>query len=154
VRRCPFPYEMQGETMSTTPATRALFEGLIYDESDRPVGVTTVGGLPCYVVDDNGFLLHVPSEPVDRQVLGMFRDQFLEHLEIATEAMLKMLGSDDLFTKAAIDASVDQMDRALSTGLPEDARMTLGLLGFRVIINTHGELVRVDVPEQAEPDGE
>jgi hypothetical protein len=140
--------------MSTTPVMRALFEGLVYDELDRPVGVAMVGGLPCYVVDDGGFLLHVPSEPVDRQVLGLFREQFLEHREIATEAMLKMLGSDDLFTKAAIDASVDQMDRVFQTGLPEDARMTLGLLGFRVIINAHGELVRVDVPEQAEADGE
>lgn len=140
--------------MSTTPVMRALFEGLVYDESDRPVGVAMVGGVPCYVVDDGGFLLHVESEPVDRQVLGLFREQFLEHREIATEAMLKMLGSDDLFTKAAIDASVDQMDRVFQTGLPEDARMTLGLLGFRVIINAHGELVRVDVPEQAEADGE
>lgn len=140
--------------MSTTPVMRALFEGLVYDESDRPVGVAMVGGVPCYVVDDGGFLLHVESEPVDRQVLGLFREQFLEHREIATEAMLKMLGSDDLFTKAAIDASVDQMGRVFQTGLPEDARMTLGLLGFRVIINAHGELVRVDVPEQAEADGE
>jgi len=28
------------------------------------------------------------------------------------------------------------------------------MLGFRVIINTHGDLVRIDLPEQAEPDGE
>jgi len=113
-----------------------------------------VGGVPCYVVDDDGFLVHVASEPIDRQIIESFREQFLQHREIATEAMLKMLGSDDLFTKAAIDASVENMDRVLLTGLPEDARMTLGMLGFRVIINTHGDLVRIDLPEQAEPDGE
>ena len=138
--------------MTATPANRALFEGLVYDERDRPVEVAMVGGLPCYVIDDDGFLLHVPSEPVDRQVLAVFRDQFLQHREIATEAMLKLLGSDDLFTKAAIDASVDQMDHVLQTGLPDDARMTLGLLGFRVIVDQHGELLRIDMPEQAEPD--
>ena len=28
-----------------------LFKGLIFDENDRPVGVTMVGEEPCYVVD-------------------------------------------------------------------------------------------------------
>jgi hypothetical protein len=138
--------------MSTTPVTRALFEGLVYDESGNPVEVAAVGGVPCYVVDDDGFRVHVTSEPIDRQIIESFREQFLQHREIATEAMLKMLGSDDLFTKAAIDASVENMDRVLHTGLPEEARMTLGILGFRVIINTHGDLVRIDMPEQAEAD--
>ena len=85
--------------MSTTPVTRALFEGLVYDESGNPVEVAMVGGIPCYVVDDDGFRVHVTSEPIDRQIIESFREQFLQHREIATEAMLKMLGSDDLFTR-------------------------------------------------------
>jgi hypothetical protein len=140
--------------MVSSPATRALFEGLVSDEAGRPVDVAMVGGLPCYVVDDDGFLVHVPSEPIDRQVIEMFRAQFLEHREIATEAMLKMLGSDDLFAKAAIDSSVEHMDEVLVRGLPDDAKAMLGMLGFRVIINSHGALVRIDVPEQADPGDE
>jgi len=140
--------------MGTTPVTRALFEGLVNDEAGKPVDVALVGGLPCYVVDDDGFLVHVPSEPIDRQVIEQFRAQFLAHREIATEAMLKMLGSDDLFTKAMIDASVDRMDEVLVRGLPDDAKTMLGMIGFRVIVNAHGDLVRLDIPEQAEADGE
>jgi len=46
----------------------ALFEGLVVDENDRPVSIKYVGDEPCYVVDDAGFLRHIPSVQVDRQV--------------------------------------------------------------------------------------
>jgi len=134
--------------MSDTPAHPALFAGLIRDEAGEPVETVIVGNTPCYVVLDDGFRRHVEAEAVDRQVLAILRDQFLEHKEIATEAMMQMLHKDDLFTKAMIDASVKNMDKVLERGLPDDARAWLGMLGFRVIINAHGELVRLDMPEQ------
>ncbi len=133
----------------STPRT-ALFAGLVQDEEGNPVDVAMVGDVPNYVVDDAGFRRHVESEAVDRQVIAMLRDQFMAHKEIATEAMLQMLGKDDLFTKAMIDSSIQNMDQVLEQGLPEDARAWLGMLGFRVIINTHGELVELDMPEQYE----
>lgn len=139
--------------MSPSPHT-ALFAGLVRDELGRPVDTALVGGEPHYVVDDMGFRRHVQAEAVDRQVIGLLRAQFLEHREIATEAMLKMLGKDDLFTKAMVDASIDNMDRVIEHGLPEDARVLLGMVGFGVILDTHGEVVRLDMPEQEEDYGE
>jgi predicted RNA polymerase sigma factor len=68
--------------------------------------------------------------------------------------MLQMLGKDDLFTKAMIDASIENMDQVLDRGLPDDARAWLGLLGFKVIVDRHGEVVRLDMPEQDESDDE
>jgi hypothetical protein len=50
-------------------SSRPLFEGLLIDEKDNPVTVTQVGDEPCYVVDDAGFLRHIPTPDVDRQVL-------------------------------------------------------------------------------------
>ena len=82
------------------------------------------------------------------------RDQFMAHKDIATEAMLQMLGKDDLFTKAMIDASIQNMDQVLDQGLPDDAPAWLGMLGFRVVIDTHGEVVELDMPEQTEAFGE
>jgi hypothetical protein len=38
----------------------------------------------------------------------------------------------------------------LDQTLPAEARQWLGMLGFRVVINLHGELVRVDMPAAAE----
>jgi hypothetical protein len=68
--------------------------------------------------------------------------------------MLEMLGRDDLFTKAMIDASIKNMDQVLDQGLPDGARTWLGMLGFRVVIDSHGEVVRLDMPEQDEAFGE
>ena len=134
--------------MDHSPPRSALFSGLIQDESGNPVDAVTVGDVPNYVVEDDGFRRHVESEAVDRQVIGMLREQFMAHRDIATEAMLQMLGKDDLFTKAMIDASIKNMDQVLNHGLPDGARAWLGMLGFRVIIDTHGQVVRLDMPEQ------
>lgn len=136
--------------MADLPVKSALFAGLIQDEAGNPVESVMVAGVPNYVVDDMGFRRHVESAVVDRQVIEMLREQFMAHREIATEALLQMLGKDDLFTKAMIDASIKNMDQVIEQGLPDSARAWLGMLGFRVIVNTHGEVVRLDMPEQYE----
>ena len=136
--------------MADSSAQGALFAGLIQDEESNPVEAVMVGDEPNYVVEDAGFRRHVESEVVDRQVIEMLREQFLAHQDIATEAMLEMLGKDDLFTKAMIDASIKNMDQVIEQGLPDGARAWLGMLGFRVVINTHGDVVRLDMPEQYE----
>jgi hypothetical protein len=139
----------------TSSATRtALFAGLIRDEGDRPVEDVMVGDVPNYVIEDDGFRRHVESEIVDRQVIEMLREEFMTHREIATETMLEMLGKDDLFTKAMIDASIKHMDQVIEQGLPEGARAWLGMLGFRVIVNRHGEVMRLEMPEQTDMFGE
>jgi hypothetical protein len=140
--------------MAQSPPRSALFAGLVQDEAGNPVEVVTVGDVPHYVIDDAGFRRHVESELVDRQVIEMLREQFMAHREIATEAMLQMLGKDDLFTKAMIDASIKNMDQVIERGLPDGAQAWLGMLGFRVIVNTHGEVLRLDMPEQYDTFGE
>jgi hypothetical protein len=136
--------------MAESPPRSALFAGLIQDQEGNPVDVVLVGNVPNYVVEDAGFRRHVESEAVDRQVIEMLREQFMAHREIATEAMLQMLGKDDLFTKAMIDASIKHMDQVIEQGLPDGARAWLGMLGFRVIIDRHGQVVQLDMPEQYE----
>ena len=49
-------------------ATKAVFEGLVFDENDQPVQSGWIGSEPCYIVDDAGFMRHIPAEQVDRQV--------------------------------------------------------------------------------------
>jgi hypothetical protein len=137
---------------------KALFKGLVIDESDRPVQVTTVGEESFYVVDDAGFLRHIPSEQVDRQVLEFLKEQVEGNEEAITEQTAKMLGQDDLFTRAIMLNQLKNMggqfDNLLETGIPEDALSYLGMLGFRVVINVHGEVLRVDQPSAPEQDGD
>ena len=126
----------------------ALFKGLIYDERELPVEVALVGSDAYYIVDDNGFHRHIDAEEVDRQVLGVFIEQLQDNKDLAVEQALKFLGRDDLFTKAAIDASVRNidMDQIIAQGIPEQARNMMGMLGFRIIINHPGEVLRMDQP--------
>lgn len=135
-------------------ARKALFEGLVYDETGRLVDTAVIGDEANYVVDDNGFHRHISSEFVDRQVLGVFLGQLEDSKELAVEQMLKMMGKDDLFTKAAIDASLRNidMDQIIAQGIPLQARNMMGMLGFRIIINYHGEIVRLDQPSTPEND--
>jgi len=65
--------------------------------------------------------------------------------------MLRMMGRDDLFTKAAVDSALQNinLEQMLDQTLPVEARQWLAMLGFRVVINLHGELVRVEMPAAA-----
>lgn len=135
-------------------ANKALFEGLVFDEWDNLVKTAYVGSEASYVIDDDGFLRHIPSEEIDRQVLGLFLSQLEDNREIAVAQMLNMMGKDDLFTKAAIDAQLNNidMDQIIAQGIPGQARDMLGMLGFRIKINVHGEIIDIDQP--AAPDEE
>lgn len=129
---------------------RALFEGLVVDPDGNPVPVAEVGGDAQYVVEEGGFKFHIDAESVDRQVLQTLGEQVSANREAVSEGVMKMLGQDDLFTKAAIDASLKNLDanfnQLIQQGLPENARMYMGMLGFRVVLNYHGEVVRIDQP--------
>ncbi len=134
----------------------AVFQGLIIDENGQVVKSTGLGGEAYYIVDDDGFQRHIPSEDVDRQVLQVLKEQVLSQRDAVVEGMLQFLGKDDLFTKAAVESSVDQMDenmeQLLHTGMPEDARSWLGMMGFRVTINVHGDVVDLRFPETELPE--
>jgi hypothetical protein len=137
---------------------RALFEGLITDTGGKPVGVAVVGGEAQYVIDDGGFHFHVPAEGVDRQVLGLLRQQILANQDVITQGAMQMLGKDDLFTKAMIDSSLKNMDehftKLIQTGLPAGASTYLGMLGFSVVLNYHGEVVSLNQPGTTDPEGD
>ena len=137
---------------------RALFEGLVVDPHGRPVGVARIGDEAQYVVEDGGFKFHIPAEGVDRQGLGRLAGEISENREAVSSGVMKMLGQEDLFTKAAIDASLKNMDanfnQLIAQGLPENARTYMGMLGFRIVLNYHGEIERVDQPAAPDDGGE
>ena len=138
-----------------------LFAGLIRDEYEQPAGTAFVGEEPCYVVNDHGFLCHIPSEQVDRKVLELMRQQMSGNEGLLSEQAAKMLGTDDIFSKAMLEnqfKNIDkQFDAILESGIPEEGRAFMGMAGFKVIINFHGEVLRLEQPASSgsgEDDGE
>ncbi len=127
-------------------SSQAVFAGLVFDERDRALDVTTVGGEAQYVMDDDGFLRHIDAASVDRQVLAVIQDQMNANKDMVEEGIMRMLDNYDLFTKAAIDASIKNIDQVLERGIPEEARQWLGMMGFRIVVNVHGEVVKFNMP--------
>ncbi|MGB2963227.1 MAG: hypothetical protein WBB69_04500 [Anaerolineales bacterium] len=129
---------------------KPLFSGLVFDENDQLVDTTYVGQEPCYVVDDEGFNRHIPSEQVDRQVLNKMHEFIEGHEEIISEQAVKMLGQDDIFTRAIFLEQLKnierQFDQLIESGLPEESITYMGMTGFKVVINHHGDVIEVEQP--------
>ena len=129
---------------------KAVFEGLVFDENDNVLDTTYVGGEPCYVINDAGFMRHIPAQQVDTQVLDVMRIQITENKDVISEQTAKMIGQDDIFTHAIINNQLenidDQLKNLMEHGMPETGRTYLGMLGFKIVVNYHGEVVRVDQP--------
>ncbi|HUV92453.1 MAG TPA: hypothetical protein VMV80_05165 [Anaerolineales bacterium] len=136
--------------------SQAVFAGLIIDEYDQAVELVYIGDEPCYVVNDAGFRRHIPSEQVDRQVFESMVEMIAGHEEVISEQAAKMLGQDDIFSMALIASQLknidQQFDNLLQRGIPEEARAYMGMMGFRIRINVHGEVLDIEQPGAIDPD--
>jgi hypothetical protein len=137
---------------------QALFGGLVFDDVDRPLETAYVGDEPCYVIDDAGFHRHIPSEPVDRQVLGEIKHLIQGNEDFLAEQTAKMIGSEDPFSKAIIEKQIknidQQFEQLFQVGIPESMRAYLGMTGFKVVIDYHGKVLKVEQPAAASDEGE
>jgi hypothetical protein len=137
-------------------AQQAVFDGLIVDEQDHPVEVTMIGGEAFYIVDDAGFKRHIPSEQVDRQILDSMRQMITGHEDMLGEQTAKMLGQEDIFSRALIENQLKQIDQQfdalLKSGIPSEGRAYMGMMGFKVHINLHGEVLDIEQPGAIDPD--
>ena len=68
--------------------------------------------------------------------------------DLVTEGVIRMLGQEDLFTRASIEHAIEHMDRSLEPGAVDidELRTALWMLKFRAIVNVHGDVVRLEVP--------
>jgi len=133
-----------------------MFAGLIVDENDRSVEAVYVGEDPMYVVDDAGFRRHIEAEKIDRAVLQVMADMIEGHEDELSKQAATMLGQDDLFSQAILENQLlnidQQIDQMLTQGIPEDARAYLGMMGFKIRIDLHGELLEVVQPGMIDPE--
>jgi len=137
---------------------KAVFEGLVYDEYDNPVQIGWIGSEPCYIVDDQGFKRHIPAEEVDRQVWEFMQSQIEGKEDLLSEQAAEMLGQKDIFTMAAIQSQLKNMDaqfeKLAEVGIPEESRIYMGMIGFRIIISIHGEVLEIVQPGIVDDSGD
>lgn len=137
---------------------RALFEGLVFDNAERPLDMTWIGDEPHYVLDDDGFLRHIAAESIDRQVWADLTSGISGNEEFLSEQTAKMLGQEDIFSIAVIRQQLEnpegQFEQLRDSGLPQDLRTYLGMVGFKIIVDIHGEVVEIRQPTVASPEDE
>jgi hypothetical protein len=137
---------------------QTLFAGLVFDEADRPLETAYVGDDPCYVVNDAGFRRHIPAQYVDRQVLGEIKSLIAGNEDTLSEQTAKMIGSEDPFSKAMIQNQLKHIDehfeQLFQVGITEDMRAYLGMTFFKVIVDYHGTVLRVEQPATASDEGD
>jgi hypothetical protein len=138
--------------------THALFSGLVFDENERPVETVSIGGDPFYVVNDAGFRRHIPAIDVDKQIFSFLAEQIRGNEDVVIDQATKMMGQDDIFARAVLMNQLQNIDKQFealaSTGIPETGRQYLGMMGFRVTINIHGEVLKIEQPGQTLPPDE
>jgi len=137
---------------------KALFQGLIFDTDDQPLETVVVGDEAFYVLDDDGFLRHIPAMHVDRQVWDVITAHIDGNEEILSQQAAKMMGQEDIFTVAVIRNQLENKEKQFQdlskSGIPEDARSYLGMMGFKAIVDHHGEVLNVVQPGIVSEDGE
>jgi hypothetical protein len=138
--------------MTDATTSHAMFAGLVFNQAGQPAEVVYVGSEAHYVILDDDFRRHVDARTIDRQVLLHVRELMEPFRDQAVVEMMRMMGQEDLFTKAMIDSSLKNWEQALGQPIPEDMRAWLGMLGFRVTVDVHGEIVDFQLPSQM--DGE
>jgi hypothetical protein len=135
--------------------THALFSGLVFDENENPVETVSIGGDPFYVVNDAGFHRHIPAIDVDKQIFSYLAEQIRGNEDVVIDQATKMMGQDDIFARAILMNQLQNIDKQFdalaSTGIPETGRQYLGMMGFRVTINLHGEVLKIEQPGQIIP---
>ncbi len=131
---------------------QALFAGLIYNQAGEPVQLVYIGGVAHYAIPDEGFLRHIEAHEIDDVVIAHLKEQITSMQDEVVKGMLEMLGKRDLFTKAAIDASIRNLEQGIRQSDHDQWSPWLKLFGFRVIVNVHGEVVEIIYPTSPEED--
>lgn len=130
-------------------AYRPIFEGLVFDERDNRLEVSYVGDEGHYVVDDMGFRRHVSAETIDRQVMALFMSSMQDNKDLAIDQAMKMMDKDDLFTRAALDSEISNvdLDQVMQQPIPPQALDMLGMMGFKISVNYRGEITNIELPQ-------
>ena len=87
------------------------------------------------------------AEKIDRSIFKEMTSWVKGHEDVIGKEAAKMMGQDDLFTTAQMInelKNIDhQIDKMMQAGFPQEQKSYMGMMGFKVIIDYHGDLVEV-----------
>ena len=135
-------------------ANYAFFKGLVYDVNNNLIETVTIGDESFYIVDDYGFKRHIESREVDEKIFRLFTDQIDGNEEYLANAAAQMTGKTDLFSMAMFKNQLQNLDKEIDNMLkqapPPGLVEFLGMAGFKVNIDIHGDITQVNMPTISE----
>ena len=139
-------------------ATYAFFKGLVYDENNNLIETATIGDESFYIVDDYGFKRHIESREVDEKIFRLFTDQIDGNEEYLANSAAQMTGKTDLFSMAMFKNQLQNVDKEIDNMLkqapPPGLVEFLGMAGFKINIDIHGDITQVNMPTISEDSDE
>lgn len=126
----------------------AAFAGLVHSTQDKPVPVKRIGPNDFYVVTEDGFDWHIEADKVDAAVWKQLKEQFQQLKGGILPDVLDAMGQGDPFTVAAYEAAIDNLGNAENMFILPEHRDILALVGFRIIIDYHGDVWEIQMPAQ------
>ena len=139
-------------------ANYAFFKGLVYDENNNLIETVTIGDESFYIVDDYGFKRHIESREVDEKIFRLFTDQIDGNEEYLANAAAQMTGKTDLFSMAMFKNQLQNVDKEIDNMLmqapPPGLVEFLGMAGFKINIDIHGDITQVNMPTISEDSDE
>ena len=131
---------------STLAQRQALFPGLVYNQAGEEARVVTIGGVAHYAIPEDGFLRHVEAYHVDESVLSAMQEMMSTMRDEIVAGMLRMMGTNDILAKAAIEASIDNVGQSLRRSDPSQWAPMLRVYGFRIVGDVHGDVQEIIFP--------
>jgi len=130
------------------PKRQPLFADLVFNESGERTKVVYIGATPYYAIPEDDFLRHVEAEHIDSQIVASLQERIRAMSDLVTENAIRLLGQEDLFTRASIEQAIENMHRILEPGAVDvdQLRTALWMAGFAAVVDVHGDLVRLEVP--------
>ncbi len=131
---------------------QAVFPGLVYNQAGEEAPVVMIGGVAHYAIPDEGFRRHVEAYRIDNYVIAALQEQMLTMREEIVEQILRMMNTDDILAKAALEASIKNMGQSIRQSDPSQWAPLLRVYGFRIIVDVHGQVVEIIQPSSPDPD--
>ncbi len=139
-------------------AKHALFSGLVFDDNNNVLETVNIGNDAYYIVDDDGFKRHIDSREVDEKIIRLFTDNINGNEDYLANAAANMTGKTDLFSMALFKSQLKNIDKEIEAlfvqGPPPGLAEFLGMTGFRVNIDMHGNITGVNMPAAPDQDGD
>ena len=149
----PLPEELEGVGIEEMLDIQLPLDAMLTDETGKEVPLRTFFDRERPVILNLGYYgCPMLCGLVTNGLLASLKEQISSIQDEVLDGMLQMIGKDDIFTKAALSASIRNLEDNVRQSDSNQWRPWLQLYGFRIVVDVHGQVVEIIYPSQPADD--